>query len=146
MAADPREARFAADCVVGRLVEARLEYLTTPADVARFVVAMQAAFAKAGPGCIICADWRTANVLSPDVGEALIDLLRRGNRRLSRSGVLLPAHSPTFVLQVERLVREANNPERRTFSAPRPMLEWLGELLSPSELQQATDFLNHPAR
>jgi hypothetical protein len=144
MAAAPREACFGAECVVGRLVEARLEYLTAPADVARFVVTMQAAFAKAGPGCVICADWRTANVLAPDVGDALIDLLRRGNRHFARSGLLLPAHSPTFVLQVERLLREAGNPERRAFTAPQQLLAWIGERLSPSELQRATDFLNRP--
>ena len=144
MTGAPREARFGADCVVGRLVEARLEDLPSAGDVARFIETMQAAFAKAGAGCVICADWRTANVVSPEVGERLVELLRRGSRHFARSGVLLPAHSPTFVLQVERLLREAGNPQRRAFNAPRPMLEWLGELLDANELQRAADFLKCP--
>jgi hypothetical protein len=137
-------ASFSADCRVGRLVEARLVWLATPADVAAFVSVMQAAFAKAGPASVICADWRDAGVLPPEVGDALIDLLRRGNRHFARSAVLLPQH-PTFSLQVERLFREAGNKERRAFRTAHAQLDWLSEVLTPEERGRAAEFLKLPA-
>ena len=137
-----REAKFSAECRVGRLVEARLDWLNTPDEVAEFVRAMQAAFAKAGPTSVICADWRAASVMPPDVGDALIGLLRRGNKHFTRSAVLLSGTSGTLNLQVERLFREAGNEHRRAFKATPPMLQWIAEVLTPGELQRAADFLH----
>lgn len=137
-----REAKFSAECRIGRLVEARLEWLNTPDEVADFTRAMQGAFAKAGPASVICADWRAASVMAPAVGDALIGLLRRGNKHFSRSAVLLSGTSGTLNLQVERLFREAGNDHRRAFKATPPMLQWLAEALTPDELERAGDFLH----
>jgi hypothetical protein len=139
-----RAAKFSAECTVGRLVEARLDWLNSAGDVADFVRAMQIAFAKAGPACVICGDWRAASVMPPDVGDALIGLLRRGNKHFKRSAVLLSGTSGTLNLQVERLFREASNDERRAFKAPPALLQWLAEVLTPVELQRAADFLHCP--
>jgi hypothetical protein len=124
------------------LIEARLTWLGTPADVERMQQVMIDAFATAGPQAVICADWRQANVFAPDVGDALLELLRRGNRQFKRSAALLSLHEATFSLQVERLLRDAQNPARRSFRAMQPMLEWLAEVLTPMEQQQASTFLN----
>jgi hypothetical protein len=110
-------------------------------DVARFQRMMLEAFASAGPQSVICADWRRALVFAPDVSDALLALLRRGNRELRRSAVLLSASDATFALQVERLVREAGNPNRRTFRGADPLLAWLGEVLAPAERERASAFL-----
>jgi hypothetical protein len=134
-----------ADCAVGRLVEAGFESLPTVGDVTAFQKAMLAAFAKAGPNAVICADWRSADLLAPDVADALIELLKRGNRHFERSAVLLSAAHATFNLQVERLVRQAGNPARRTFRDPERMLVWLGEILRLDELYRARSFLGGAA-
>lgn len=133
---------YSAECQVGRLVQARLKWLGTAADVAAFQGAMQRAFAKAGPNSVICADWREALVLPSEASDALIGLLREGNRRFLRSAVLLSPGDATFALQVERLFREAGNPERRAFRAPAPMLAWLEEVLTPLERRRAGEFLD----
>jgi len=133
--------KFTADCVVGRLVEAQFESLPAVEDVSAFQTAMGTAFAKAGPGAIVCADWRSADLLAPQVAEALIELLKRGNRHLDRSAILLSETHATFSLQVERLVRQATNPARRTFRSPNRMLIWLAEVLRPDELFRAQSFL-----
>ena len=137
-----REAKFSAECRVGRLVEARLDWLNTPEDVADFTRSMQGAFAKAGATSVICADWRATSVMPPEVGDALIGLLRRGNKHFSRSAVLLSGTSGILNLQVERLFREAGNVDRRAFKATAPMLQWIAEVLTPAELERAADFLH----
>jgi hypothetical protein len=136
-----RPAEYVIDCSVGRLIEGRLVWLDTPADVVKFQEVMIQMFAKAGRDAVICADWRRALVFSPPVSEALLELLRRGNRELSRSAVLLSTADATFGLQVERLLREAKNPNRRSFRAAAPMLTWLAEVLTPAERLRAAAFL-----
>jgi hypothetical protein len=137
----PKPAEYTVACRVGRLIEARLKWLNGPADVQRLQTVMLEVFAQAGQNGVICADWREALVFKPEVGDALVELLRRGNRQVNRSAVLLSASDATFGLQIERLFREAQSPHRRSFRAIEPMLSWLGEALSPEERQRATAFL-----
>ena len=136
-----RAVEYDVSCRVGRLIEGRLVWLNDASDVAVFQRVMSAAFAQAGPEAVICADWRRALVFSPQASDAMIELLRRGNRQLSRSAVLLSAVDATFGLQVERLFREANNPNRRSFRAVEPLLAWLGQVLTPAERARAAAFL-----
>ena len=65
---------FYADCRVGRLIEARLFSLHSLVDAAHFQDQMRAAFRRAGSGALICADWRPANVMPPDVSERIAAL------------------------------------------------------------------------
>jgi hypothetical protein len=139
-----QQASFSSECRIGRLVEARLKWLATAADVQDFLRAMLAAFTVAGPRAVICADWRQVSILPPEASDALIGLLRQGNRHFARSAVLLSPGDATLSLQVERLVRDAGNSERRTFRASGPMLAWLGEVLTPHESRRASEFIEQP--
>lgn len=140
------KASFSAECRVGRLLEARLGWVATAGDVHEFQTAMRAAFTQAGPHSIICADWRQVSVLPPEASDALIGLLRVGNRHFVRSAVLLHPGDAMLSLQVERLFREAANPDRRAFRAPSALLAWLGEVLTPAEARRAWEFLDKPSR
>ena len=99
-----RPAQFSAECSVGRLVEARLVWVNDATDVQRFLEEMRLAFKLAGSS-VICADWRRALVLPPSASDALLELLRQGNRHFVRSAILLAPENAVFGLQVERLVR-----------------------------------------
>lgn len=138
------ETVYTVECRVGRLIEARLVSLRSVDEVIAFEQAMAAAFARAGARSVICADWRQANVMPPDVAARLRDLLTHGNAHLERSAVLLAREHATFNLQVERVVREAASPDRRTFRDPSPMLAWLDEILTPAERARARTFLGEP--
>jgi hypothetical protein len=140
-----KAAQFSAECRVGRLVEARLCWVNDPADVQRFLGHMRLAFKAAGDS-VICADWRRAVVLPPDAGDALLELLRQGNRHFVRSAILLAPENAVFGLQVERLCREAGNPARRTFRDVAPLLAWLQEVLTPLESARAAQFISHDVR
>jgi hypothetical protein len=132
---------FSAECRVGRLVEARLLAPRTTQQIADFTDALRRTFQAAGPSCVICADWRMTHLLAPDVADALVQLLRRGNAHVERSGVLLPNNDALFGLQVERVFREANHPSRRAFRRASVMRAWLAEVLDPEETRRLNAFL-----
>lgn len=140
-----KPAQFSAECSVGRLIEARLCWMNDADDVHRFLEQMRLAFKVAGES-VICADWRRALVLPPSAGEALLELLRQGNRHFIRSAILLAPEDAVFGLQVERLCREAGNPARRTFRDVKPFLTWLGEVLTPLESARAAEFIGQGSR
>src|SRR5947209_3336971 len=75
----PASVPYTVSCEVGRLVEARLFTLRTVEEVADFQIAMRNAFERASGPSIICADWRAAKVLPPDVADAILVLLESGN-------------------------------------------------------------------
>jgi hypothetical protein len=137
---------FTVENRIGRVLEARLFAPRTVDEVEAFRERLRAAFAVAGDRCLICADWRGANLLAPPVADALVGLLRRGNRHFERSAVLLPEGSPLFALQVDRVVREAANPARRTFVAARVLCAWLGETATDAEKKRMTAFLSEGGR
>jgi hypothetical protein len=126
---------------VGRLIEARLVALADVDEVARFEQAMAQAFAAMSGRSVVCADWRQANILPPMVADRLTALLQRGNPHVERSAILLAREHATFNLQVERLVRESQNPARRTFRDPAAMAAFLGEVLTPAERARVAAFL-----
>jgi hypothetical protein len=132
---------FAVECRVGRLVEARLVAPRTQAHIGDFAEALRKTFAAVGAPCVICADWRQATLLAPEVADALVGLLRMGNAHFERSAVLLPNGNALFTLQVERVIREANHPARRTFRQAPAMRQWLSETLDAAETRRLYEFL-----
>jgi hypothetical protein len=132
---------FTVEVRAGRLIEARLISLADVDEVIRFERAMGEAFASVGGRSVVCADWRQANILAPLVAERLIALLQRGNPHVERSAILLAREHATFNLQVERLVREAQNPARRTFREAAAMVDYLSDALTPGEKARVAEFL-----
>jgi hypothetical protein len=132
---------FTVEVRAGRLIEARLVSLADVDEVIRFERAMGEAFGSVGGRSVVCADWRQANILAPPVAERLIALLQRGNPHVERSAILLAREHATFNLQVERLVREAQNPARKTFREAAAMVDYLGDALTPGEKARVAEFL-----
>jgi hypothetical protein len=125
----------------GSLVLARWSDFRTRSEAEAFRDAIKAAVTKVRPA-IICADWRSASIVSPDVSEVMSSMLRAANPMLTRSAILLASEHATFNLQTERLVREAGNPHRRTFRVAADMLAWLGEVLTADEHEAARRFVS----
>jgi hypothetical protein len=102
-------------------------------DVSALGAAMKnVAGAIQGP-LVICGDYRETSLLSQPTADAFLSMFSTFNPRIERSGVLLSAKHATFNLQVERIVREAGKPSRRTFRVPSEFAAWLGEVLSADE-------------
>jgi hypothetical protein len=125
---------------VGRIVEIYLHNLRSAADVD----AIGAAFLTAAgdlPRVIIVGDYRRASTLSPDVADRFVQVFSRSNPRIERSALLVLPEQATFQMQVERMVREANNPSRRTFRDAWALETWLAEILVPDERARVHEML-----
>jgi hypothetical protein len=133
---------FKVACNVGRLVEARLFAPRTTNDVLLFGQEMFRTLTTVRVLSVICGDWRAATLASPEVADALLTLMRRGNGYFERSAVLLSRESATFNLQVERVFREAGSDARRAFRDPLAMRRWLGEVLTDAERRRMGEFLD----
>jgi hypothetical protein len=90
---------------------------------------------------IVVVDLRTPRVFAPEVASALEKMLKRANPRIHRSAVILAAEHAVFSLQLERIIREARNPARRTFRSTDDAAQWLRELLNAREADQLDAFL-----
>jgi hypothetical protein len=117
--------------------------LPNPAAAQAYRADIFAAMQSDPSSVVICADWRSGSLLSPDAAEVLLGMLTGRSTQIERSAILLAENKAVFDLQVERLVREANHPSRRTFRDADKQMAYLGEVLSASELELARSFLMH---
>lgn len=82
---------------------------------------------------VIFADYTRALVLFPAETEALARIFRQYNARFERSAIIVSPTSATSVLQMERVIREAENPARRAFRDATDAATWLSEILDDEE-------------
>jgi hypothetical protein len=133
---------FRVETPLKHLVTVRWSDMRTVAEAEEFRGAIREATMRARPAAL-CADWRSGTILLQPVAAVLIEMFRHANPNLRRAAILLPDTSPTFAMQAERMVREANNPDRRTFRDPKEHLAWFAEIATPEELLAATRFVNN---
>jgi hypothetical protein len=129
----------------GRLVEVRVGRLADLAEVDSLNASVFAAVHSAGPGAVICADYRLASPVSPHVAHAWSRAMRVANRAIGRSALLLDPSNTIFNLQVERIVRCAGNPARRLFADVAELQDWVDGDLTEPEREALLAFLNHVA-
>jgi hypothetical protein len=124
---------------VGRLLEIDVcAGYRTVADVDAMIAMMTAEFTRVAEPAriVIAADWRACRILTPDVAQRAVQMLSRSNPRVERSAILHDVGQATSVLQVLRLTREAQSPNRRVFTDAEQMKSWLGEILTAEELER----------
>ena len=129
----------------GRLLLARWQSLPDVAAAQAYRADIFAAMTSDPSSVVICADWRSGSLLSPDAAEVLLGMLTGRSSQIERSAILLATNKAVFDLQVERLVREANHPSRRTFRDVEKQIAYLGAVLNASERDLARSFLVQPS-
>lgn len=102
--------------------------------------ATHAVVEKVPMGFVAVMDLRRAHVFPQTVAEGFIHILSDNNPKLGRSAVLINP-SAVFALQVERAIREADNPMRRAFREPAMLEAWLDEALDRVEQKRLHEFL-----
>jgi hypothetical protein len=90
---------------------------------------------------VISGDYRRMRILSPDVAEKFVVMLTAANPRVERSAILCSPDHATALLQIERTVKQAANPSRRTFRDAAELSAWLGEVLTVEERARLFSFL-----
>ncbi len=116
---------------VGRLVEIRI---WSPVSIEEAVVwgkDHDAVVASVGGPYVCLVDLVGATVFPPDVVARYVETMKSEQQLLRTATLLSP--SPTLGLQIQRMIREANHPERRAFRDPGELQVWLGEVLDDAE-------------
>ena len=131
--------------VVGRLVEVRFASPLTLEEVRLFVGEHHAIIKKLARKYVGVVDLLQADVFPVPVAEALIQLLSAVSPQLERTAFLI-RDSALFALQVERVIRSSNHPDRRVFREPGALQEWLGEVLDVQEQARLAQFVDDSIR
>jgi hypothetical protein len=125
---------------VGRLVEIRIASPVSLEEAVRWGRDHDALVDRVTGPYVCFVDLVDATVFPPDVVEAYVSTMK-SEGRLVRTGTLLNK-SPTFGLQIQRMIREANHPDRKAFRDPDELEVWLGEVLHDDERARLRDLLD----
>jgi serine/threonine-protein kinase len=128
--------------IQGRLIELRTAPQVALADVDDLIRRLTPLFAEVEGRLVTCLDLRASPVLLPAVSDRMLELLRRGNPRIERSAFLLAPDKATLALQVERMLRESNNPNRRAFRDQTALRNFLEPVLDRAERDRLASFLD----
>ncbi|HEY2748491.1 MAG TPA: hypothetical protein VGL86_27905 [Polyangia bacterium] len=133
---------FTVEHHAGRLIETRTSHLASLEEVAAFGARFREIAGKLPAAqVVICGDYRGMRILSPDVAERFVAMLTAANPRVERSAILCSPDHATSLLQIERTVKQAANPSRRTFRDAGDLAAWLGQLLTDDERARLAEFL-----
>jgi hypothetical protein len=89
---------------------------------------------------VVCGDYSQASILPASMANRLAEVFRHYTPRVERSGLLVAADSAVAVLQMERLIRHADNPGRKAFRHLVELKEWLSDVLDVSERARLEKF------
>jgi len=137
--------RNTCELTIGKLVEIRVDAgYHAPADVDAMIALMSHVLGSlpAHERIIIAADWRRCNVFAPSTADRALGMLTRNNPRLLRSGILIRPDSPMALMQVMRLVGDAQSPDRRVVTSTEALITWLSPVTTPKELARLKVFLD----
>ena len=116
---------------VGKLVEIRIWSPVTLEETVPWGEAHDALVSKIDGPYVCLVDLVDATVFPQDVVEGYVTTMKN-EQRLVRTGTILNK-SPTFGMQIQRMIREADNPNRRAFRDPNELFAWLSEVLDDRE-------------
>ena len=126
----------------GRLVTFRVVSPVDDANAANAAADLRKHVGAVEGRVVICTDLRDARVFSPGTTDIFVAQMKAGNPKLERSAILIGESSPTFILQLERMVREAASPDRKTFRKASELEAWLEPMLTPAEQSALHEFLS----
>ncbi|HBL28895.1 MAG TPA: hypothetical protein DD490_18835 [Acidobacteria bacterium] len=126
--------------VTGRLVEVRVASPLTLEEVQKFTNELRLVISRIPERYIGVVDLLHADTFPVDVAQGLIQLLSAMSDRVERTAFLI-GESAIFSLQIERVLRNAANPNRKAFRDPLPLGKWLEEILTQNEHTRLELFL-----
>ncbi|MFO0762071.1 MAG: hypothetical protein U0359_36870 [Byssovorax sp.] len=131
--------RYSIENRVGKLVEIRIASPVYIEDAIQWGRDHDAVIDAVRGPYVCVVDLVDATVFPQNVVEAYVAVMK-SEPRLLRTGTLLN-ESPTFGMQIQRMIREANHPARRTFRDPEELAIWLGEVLDEKERARLAEML-----
>lgn len=130
---------------VGRLIEVTIESPTTTSEWKAIPLQLSFIHGRLPAKYMYCANISKARLLQPEEAEPMKKVMRLDNPRLLRTALYLGSNSATLMLQMERLIRETSNPERKTFRDPQKLIAWISEVTTPEEEQRIRELYSNLA-
>jgi hypothetical protein len=124
---------------VGRLVEIAIWSPVTKEEALPWAELHDRVVASVGGPYFCLVDLARATVFPPDAVEAYVATMKN-EPLLIRTGTLL-GRSPTLHLQILRMIKEANNMQRKAFRDPNEVLAFLAEIATVAERARLTEIL-----
>jgi hypothetical protein len=126
-----------------RLVAARIHALRDAEDARRYAMELGAFAGRiAARSPVLCADHRPVTIYAPVVADELARLFSKMNDVLARVAILGAPSNATLVMQLGRIVREANNPKRQLFTDAAKARTFLEEeLVDPVDREPLAEFV-----
>lgn len=135
---------FSVESQVGRLIEVRVWQPAQRGEHESVMGAMRKSAALHAPA-VVCFDVREAGVLDSASAKQLMERIHEDGPVVERTAILLPADNAIVTMQVERVLRHREDPNRRTFHSPVALADWLDQVLTPRERVRLTAFLHRSA-
>ena len=128
---------------VGRLFEVRVVPPVSMDEATAFMQQIVELTMKQPGKVVACTDLRAGTrTIDPSSIDFIAGILRSENPRLERNALIVSAASPTFMLQMERMVKTAANDRRRIFKTRGDAESWLAEVLTGAERARLRTFLD----
>ncbi len=124
----------------GRLIEVKLASPLSVGDVQQFTLRHMQIMQRIPGRYVGVVNLRQAYVFPAVISDALSKMLSSAASHVERTALLV-GESAVFGLQVERVIRESNNPDRRAFRSAPELVAWLSEVLTPPERTQLERFI-----
>jgi len=123
----------------GRLASIRFENPITTEEVEGLLSQIISFIGSMHENGVFVVDGKSVDLLAPEIADALIELMRSDNPSIERTGILIN-ESATFGMQVDRMLREAGNPARRSFRNAHQLITWLNEVLDKETRLKLREF------
>jgi len=137
---------FSVEMHVGRLIEIVMSSPLPLPEVEGLIRDVRMNVMAASEPVLICVRMERLRVMLPEATEPLLGMLRRDNPKVVRSGYLLAQRYGSLAMQVDRIVREANNPNRRWFTQLDELRTFIDEVARPDESARLAAFLAPTSR
>ena len=128
---------------VGRLIEVIFETPTTPSEWRELAKQLSSIHSQSTERYMYCANMAKAKLFQPEEVVLLKRIMEQDNPRLLRTAMYLGSNSAVLLLQMERLIREAASPARKTFRDPQKLINWMSEVATSNEEQRIREIYSN---
>jgi hypothetical protein len=126
---------------VGRLIELVQRAPVTLEEFGALRGKLTDYLVRANQRVVIVSDSRGGGLVTEEVGQAIIRLMKSDNPVIERACYITNPNSPAS-MKLNQLIQEANNPGRRAFADASQGAAWLAEVLDAQEQARLRAFLS----
>jgi hypothetical protein len=126
---------------VGRLLEVRAYLPIRVEEIPKLVKTLAAIYERAPRLVVAILDARAYGIEPPETVKFFVEAIKRDNPRIERSAFLIDQGQNLVGLQLDRVIREAGNPNRRLFRDVATATAFLSPSLNEEERARLDAFL-----